>query len=99
MRQRIRILNLSAWLALLSVLFIPGKVYTEGSLITEYGFPFRFLTQYHNHFDKSRWLITDVNIQLLEFLFNVLFIYLCILAGGYLIRRLKAKRTEETTKL
>lgn len=79
---RRRIFNLSAWLALLTILLTPGKVIIEGGDVAriEYGFPFRFIIKhYPNHMSDSLytnpWLITDIQIQLLFYLFNVLLIY------------------------
>ena len=74
MKMRKRILNLSFWIALITIIFIPGKVYTEGSARTEFGFPIRFFTQYHTNIN-SNWFIHGVRIDLLNYFFNVLIIY------------------------
>ena len=73
------ILTLSFWLALLTILFIPGDVSTEGAFRTEYGFPLRFFTQYHQEMKGNRWFILGVRIELINYLFNVLIIYGVIL--------------------
>lgn len=79
---RRRIFNLSAWLALLTILLAPGKVIIKGEDVAriEYGFPFRFIIKYYpNHMshslDTNPWLITDIQIQLLFYFFNVMLIY------------------------
>ncbi len=74
-----RILNLSAWFAVLAII-IPGRAYTEGTPRTEYGFPFRFFTDYHHAKpDDTIWYVFTVNINILEYLLNVLIIYNVIL--------------------
>lgn len=82
MRIRRRIFNLSAWIALLTILIAPGKVIIKGEDVAriEYGFPFRFFIKlYPNHMsnslDNNHWLIKDVQIQLLFYFFNVMLIY------------------------
>jgi hypothetical protein len=87
-----RIFNLSAWLALLTIILIPGK---EGALRTEFGYPFRFLIQYHNESIESKiWFIRGVNIQLLLFLFNVLIIYGLIHVVLYLNTKVNLTRSK-----
>lgn len=84
-----RILNLSAWLAMLAVVFIPGTAYTEGPPRTEYGFPFRFYTEYHHHSPPDTiWFLSGVSIQVLSYLFNVLLIYAAIHVFHYIKKRL-----------
>ncbi|MFS0871965.1 hypothetical protein [Paenibacillus xylanilyticus] len=84
-----RILNVSAWLAVLAVMFIPGTAYTEDPLRTEYGFPIRFYTDYHYEKpDDTIWFLSGVNIQVLSYLFNVLFIYAAIHVVLYIKKRL-----------
>ncbi|SLK20372.1 hypothetical protein SAMN06272722_1166 [Paenibacillus sp. RU5A] len=84
-----RIFNLSAWLAVLAVIFIPGTAYTEGTLRTEYGFPFRFFTDYHYKTpDDTIWFLSSVNVNALLYLFNVLFIYAGIHVLLYVKKRI-----------
>ncbi|KOR89722.1 hypothetical protein [Paenibacillus solani] len=80
--KRRRIFNLSAWIALLTILLAPGKVIIEGEDVAriEYGFPFRFIIKYYpnhmsNSLDTNPWLIQDIQIQLLLYFFNVMLIY------------------------
>ncbi|MCM3133499.1 hypothetical protein M3629_11885 [Paenibacillus polysaccharolyticus] len=91
-----RIFNLSAWLAALAVLIIPGTLHTEGGpLRTEYGFPLRFLTDYHiSNSNGSIWFISDMHINLLVYFVNVLFIYAGIHVIVYLKKRLTKKSME-----
>jgi len=89
-----RILNVSAWLAMLAVMLIPGTAYTEGPSRTEYGFPIRFYTDYHVESPHgSIWFLSGVNIQVLSYLFNVLFIYAALHVLLYIKKRLT--RSEE----
>ncbi|WP_211748638.1 hypothetical protein [Paenibacillus sp. Marseille-Q4541] len=60
MRIHVFILRLSIWLALLSILFVPGTFSTDGASRTAYGFPFRFYTQYHDEADGIRWFLQGV---------------------------------------
>ncbi|OPG94428.1 hypothetical protein B2I21_31065 [Chryseobacterium mucoviscidosis] len=85
-----RIFNLSAWLAVLAVIFIPGTAYTEGTLRTEYGFPLRFFTDYHyKKPDDTIWFLSNVHVNALLYLFNVLFIY----AGIHVLLYVKKRMT------
>lgn len=85
-----RVLNLSAWLAVLAIIIIPGKAYTEGPLRTEYGFPFRFFTDYHYAKpDDTIWFVSTVHVHILEYLLNVLIIYNVIL---YIKKRVDHKK-------
>ncbi|MMZ59107.1 RNA pyrophosphohydrolase [compost metagenome] len=88
MKKRIIIFNISFWLALLTILLIPGKIPTEGASRTEYGFPFRFLRQYHTN-PVNEWFIQGVNIQLLYYFLDVFIIYGLIHAGLNLWNRWK----------
>lgn len=84
-----RILNLSAWLATLAVVLIPGTAYTEGTPRTEYGFPFRFYTDYHHASPYDTiWFLSGVNIQVLSYLFNVLLFYAALHVMLYIKKRL-----------
>ncbi|MBR2564071.1 MAG: hypothetical protein IKE29_05565 [Paenibacillus sp.] len=85
-----RILNLSAWLAVLAIFFIPGTLYTdEKTLRTEYGFPLRFLTDYHiTNPEGSNWFISNMHINLLILFINILFIYAGIHVIVYIKKRL-----------
>ncbi|MBX4147904.1 hypothetical protein [Paenibacillus lautus] len=72
------IFNISAWLALFTILVFPGKIWAEGEGAPriEYGFPFRFFIKYYpDYMDSSPWFIKGVHIQLLSYFFNVLVIY------------------------
>ncbi|PWW43480.1 hypothetical protein DET54_101157 [Paenibacillus pabuli] len=85
-----RIFNLSAWIAVLAVIFIPGTAYTEGTLRTEYGFPLRFFTDYHyKKPDDTIWFLSNVYVNALLYLFNVLFIY----AGIHILLYVKKRIT------
>ncbi|PAF30376.1 hypothetical protein CHI14_16585 [Paenibacillus sp. 7516] len=89
-----RILNLSAWLAMLAVMLIPGTAYTEGPPRTEYGFPIRFYTEYHHASPPDTiWFLSGINIQVLSYLFNILLIYTAIHVFHYIKKRLT--RSEE----
>ncbi|MCL6604611.1 MAG: hypothetical protein K6T94_17245 [Paenibacillus sp.] len=83
-----RIFNLSAWIALIAIIFIPGRVMTDGTLRTEFGFPFRFFIQYHDIIKDSKWFANGANIQLLYYFVNV--IYGVIM--GFLFLRNKFRR-------
>ncbi|OMF12067.1 hypothetical protein BK131_18835 [Paenibacillus amylolyticus] len=87
-----RILNLSAWLAVLAILCIPGTLHTEdGPLRTEYGFPIRFFMDYHYaNSEGTIWFISGIQLNVLLYLFNVLFIY----AGIHVILYIKKKLTK-----
>ncbi|WP_366294015.1 hypothetical protein [Paenibacillus sp. AN1007] len=94
MKINLKIFNLSAWLAALAVWCLPGTIETEGGpLRTEYGFPFRFLTDYHlPNPDGAIWFISDMHINLLVYFFNILFIYAGIHVILYLKKRIKEKQ-------
>ncbi|GAS83447.1 unknown protein [Paenibacillus amylolyticus] len=85
-----RILNLSAWLAVLAILCIPGTLHTEdGPLRTEYGFPIRFFTDYHYaNSEGTIWFISGISLNVLLYLFNVLLIYTGIHVILYIKKRL-----------
>lgn len=87
-----RIMNLSAWLAVLAILCIHGTLHTEdGPLRTEYGFPLRFFTDYHYaNSEGTIWFISGIYLNVLLYLFNVLFIY----AGIHVILYIKKKLTK-----
>lgn len=87
-----RIMNLSAWLAVLAILRIPGTLHTEdGPLRTEHGFPIRFFTDYHYaNSEGTIWFISGIYLNVLLYLFNVLFIY----AGIHVIFYIKKKLTK-----
>lgn len=87
-----RIMNLSAWLAVLAILFIPGTLHTEdGPFRTEYGFPLRFFTDYHYaNSEGTIWFISGIYLNVLLYLFNVLFIY----AGIHVILYIKKRLTK-----
>jgi hypothetical protein len=87
-----RILNLSAWLALITIILTPGKVATEGALRTDYGYPFRFFTQFHNGADGDIWFIRGVSIELLYYFFNVLIIYGLVHVLIYLKDKVKSTK-------
>ncbi|OAB42333.1 hypothetical protein [Paenibacillus antarcticus] len=87
------ILNISVWIALLAILFIPGNVPTAGAHRTEYGFPLRFFTQYHYEVNENRWFLQGVSIQLLNYVINVAIIYGVILGLKHLNNKLKKNRT------
>lgn len=96
-----RRMNLSVWLATLSILFFPGEVYTDdtnGVLKTEYGFPIRFFTQYHTLINENGWLIRDVNIQMLHFLLNVIIIYYMIKGTLYLVKKFRPIKADKSEK-
>ncbi|MDR6723466.1 hypothetical protein J2W91_001918 [Paenibacillus amylolyticus] len=96
MKINYRILNISTWLTVLSVLLLPGKVYTEGVSRTEYGLPFRFFTQYHlGHTTGNPWFISDVFIGLGAFIIDVLMIYFFIHVGIYIKNRWGSSRVEQ----
>jgi|GEM_PF-1646786 hypothetical protein len=89
-----RILNLSAWLAVLAVFLIPGTLNNNNeTLRTEYGFPLRFLTDYHvSNSNGSTWFISDMYINLLVYFVNVLLIY----AGIHVIVYFKKRLTQNS---
>ncbi|WP_339265750.1 hypothetical protein NYE54_20310 [Paenibacillus sp. FSL K6-1330] len=94
MRIDKRILNISAWLALLTILVFPGKIWAEGESTPriEYGFPFRFFIKYYpDHMDSSPWFIKGVHIQLLLYFLNVMVIYWIIRMLLSLGRSIKKK--------
>ena len=76
MKIHLGLLNLSAWLALITLIIVPGEITSKGIPIAKYGFPFRFYTQIHSGNVKSVWLIQGISINLLYFLLNIVFIYL-----------------------
>ncbi|WP_314585793.1 hypothetical protein [Paenibacillus terrigena] len=90
MRINLRILNLSAWIALLTIIIVPGKVYNAGILRTEFGFPFRFFVEYHNKMNESHvWFLRGIRIDLLYFMFDVLIIYGILHGLLYILSRAK----------
>ncbi|MCP1132367.1 hypothetical protein NKT34_03635 [Paenibacillus polysaccharolyticus] len=91
-----KIFNLSAWLAVLAVFFIPGTLNNDNEpLRTEYGFPLRFLTDYHvSNSNGSIWFISNMHINLLVYFVNVLFIYAGIHVIVYIKKRLTNKSVE-----
>ncbi|SDF38797.1 hypothetical protein SAMN04488542_11015 [Fontibacillus panacisegetis] len=95
MKKRIIIFNISFWLALLTIILIPGKVPTEGASRIEYGFPFRFFIQYQS----TEWFIQGVGIQLLYYFFDVFIIYGLIYACLHLWNRLKPITKESASTI
>ena len=83
-----RILNISAWLALFTLIFFPGREIMDGAPRTEYGFPLRYFIQYHEISD-SKWLASSVNIQLLYYCFNVLIFYGVFLALAFIRNKMR----------
>lgn len=75
MKVNKRILNISFWVALLTVLFIPGDIPAEGAHRTEYGFPLRFFKQYHYELNDNKWFLQGVSIELLYYFLDVAIIY------------------------
>jgi len=93
MKIHLRILNLSAWIALLTLLIFPGHHATVGTSRTEFGFPFRFVTQYHNEImEGHRWLLRGIRIDLLYFLMDVAIIYTIIHGLLYFVSKLKSRQ-------
>ncbi len=86
-----RIFNLSAWLALLTILIIPGRASIDGTPMTEYGYPFQFIALFNNSTHMDKWLIKDVNIQLFYYFINVIIIYWIILGVMFVRNKLKVK--------
>lgn len=91
MKVDIRILNLSYWLALLTILFFPGKVLTEGAHRIEYGFPFRFFIQYHHELNGNRWFLQGVSIQLLLYFLDVAIVYGMLLGIKQVYKKLMSR--------
>ncbi len=74
-----RIFNFSAWLALLTLIFFPGKVITEVVTRTEYGYPIRFFVRYHEYeITDSKWFANSISLQILYYFIDVLIIY-CVI--------------------
>ncbi|WP_145332591.1 hypothetical protein [Paenibacillus xylanexedens] len=96
MKIHIKIFNLSAWLAVLAVFFLPGTLNNDNKILrTEYGFPLRFLTDYHtSNSSGSTWFISDMHINLLVYFVNVLFIY----AGIHVIVYIKKRLTKQSVE-
>lgn len=85
-----RILNLSAWLALSTLVVFPGDRMIEGTHRTEYGYPIRYFTQYHNYENESQWFMAGIYFDLLAYLFDVLIIYALLHVLFYLKNKLRA---------
>ncbi|MNO48745.1 hypothetical protein D3C76_390850 [compost metagenome] len=86
-----RILNISFWVALLTILFIPGNSPAEGANRTEYGFPMRFFTQYHHVPKENKWFIQGISIELISYFLNVAFIYALLLGVVHIYNRFKGR--------
>jgi len=93
MKLHLRILNLSAWIVLLTILIIPGQLVTVGALRTNFGFPFRYVTQYpHTITEGHRWFLRGIRIDLLYFILDVLIVYGIIHGLLYIISKMKATK-------
>ncbi|MEC0092319.1 hypothetical protein [Paenibacillus macquariensis] len=91
------ILNISLWLAILAILFIPGSVPTEGADRIEYGFPLRFFIQYQqNHYEVGNWwFLQGARIELFNYLVNVAIIYVVIFGLHYMNNIRKNRRGQQ----
>jgi len=85
------ILNISLWLALLAILFIPGNVPATGAERIEYGFPLRFFIQY----EQNSWFIKGVSIDLFSYFVNVVIIYAVIFGLQYINNKRKNRRNDQ----
>jgi len=94
-----RLINLSAWVALFTILIFPGEVFTEGTNRTEYGYPFVFFTQFKNEAESTRWFIKGISISLLPYLANMVIIYLILLGLNTSYIKLKSKKSNTYKKL
>jgi len=93
MNIHLRTLNLSAWIALLTTLIFPGHQATDGAARTDFGFPFPFITQYHNEImEGHRWLLRGIRIDLLYFLLDVAIIYAIIHGLLYFVSKFKSQK-------
>ncbi|WP_227793260.1 hypothetical protein [Paenibacillus guangzhouensis] len=78
---------------LLTILIFPGHHVTVGAARTEFGFPFRFVTQYHNEIvEGHRWFLRGIRIDLLYFLLDVAIIYVIIHGLLYFVTKLKSQK-------
>lgn len=75
MKVNKKVLNISFWVALLTVLFIPGNIPAEGVQRTEYGFPLRFFIHYYSESNANMWFLQGVRIELFIYLVDVAIIY------------------------
>jgi len=89
-----RIFNYSCWIALMSILIFPGNINDDGAKGIEYGFPFRFFTQYH----QDSWFIRGVHINLLYYLFNVIIIYFLFLGFREVYKRFSKREIKPEKK-
>lgn len=79
MRINIKVINISSWIAALSIFLFPGKLISHNSnSSSEYGFPIKFLTIHPEALKSNQWLITNVSIQLLYFFIDVVLFYCLI---------------------
>ncbi len=85
------ILNISLWLAVLAILFIPGNAPTEGADRIKYGFPLRFFIQYQ----QNSWFIKGVSIDLFGYFVNVVIIYAVISGLQYINNKRKNRRNDQ----
>ncbi|GIP29390.1 hypothetical protein J23TS9_45200 [Paenibacillus sp. J23TS9] len=83
------IFNLSAWLALLTIFIIPGKVSIVGIQMTQYGYPFRFISLFNTSTHMDKWLIKDINVLLLYYFFDVIIIYWIILGVMFIKNKIR----------
>lgn len=86
-----RLLNLSAWLTVLLVLFIPGRQAFDGNQRTEFGVPFKYITRYDHASNNGSWILDNASIDILPFIINVAAIYSVLLVIRSLRHKYKRK--------
>lgn len=88
-----KVFNLSSWLTLFSVLFIPGingQVSQKNTL--SFGFPIRFYTRYIDTPSSGTWIFDDSFLNLAGLLLNIVIIYFVIIGVKMVIDKIKAKK-------
>jgi len=83
MKVNAKILNFSLWISLLTIFTFPGGY--KGLNVIEYGFPVSFLTSY----SQEEWLVTGVNINILNYFINTFIIYLLLVGFIKIYNKLK----------
>ncbi|NMA82468.1 MAG: hypothetical protein GX962_01235 [Epulopiscium sp.] len=85
-----RIFNLSSWITLFTVLFVPAKsVQSNHGSILSYGFPIRFYTQYADKPMKGTWFFDGSHLNLASLLVNIALIYFIIMGVRLIVSKIK----------
>ena len=88
-----KVFNLSSWITLFTVLFIPGingQVSQKDTL--SFGFPIRFYTRYTDKPASGTWIFDGGFLNLAGLLLNIVMIYFMIIGAKILIDKIKTNK-------